>query len=112
MAMSDDMKITALARKIIVKNWFDVSRLRVRTTRGVVLVQGRIYKIAGPVNERDGTEVVMRKLDEDLHGIPRIRGVNYQLENWVSVSSGVWRKIGMKMNEAQRAAVAAGNQIG
>jgi len=110
--MSEDVKINALARKMIVKNWFDISRLRVRTVRGVIHVQGRIYKIAGPVNERDGTETVMRKLDEDLHGIARVRGVNYQLENWVCASAGSWRKVGSKASKAQQKALAEGNQIG
>ncbi len=109
--MSEDVKITSLARKIIVKNWFDVSRLRVRTTRGVIHVQGRIYKIAGPVNEREGSETVLRKLDEELHGIARVRGVSYQLENWVCASAGSWRKMGVKMAAAQQKAAAEGNQI-
>lgn len=110
--MSEDVKINSLARKIIVKNWLDVSRLRVRTVRGVIHVQGRIYKIAGPPNEREGSESSMIKLDEELHGIARARGVTYQLENWVCASAGSWRKIGVKMTKAQQKAMAEGNQIG
>jgi hypothetical protein len=41
-----------------------------------------------------------------------VHGVSYQLENWICVSAGVWRKLGVKMSEAAQKAVAEGNEIG
>ena len=110
--MADDVKLTALARKIIVKNWFDVTRLRLRTVRGVIHVQGRIFKLTGTPEEREGDEASLRKLDEELHALAQVRGVCYQLENWICVSAGSWRKLGVKMTEAAQKAMAEGNEVG
>lgn len=101
-----------MARKIVVKNWLDISRLRIRTVRGVIHVQGRITKLTGSADEREGDESGMRKLDEDLHAISGVRGVSYNLENWICVSAGTWRKLGVKMSEAARKAIEEGNEIG
>ena len=101
-----------MARKIVVKNWIDISRLRIRTVRGVIQVQGRIAKLTGSADEREGDESGMRKLDEDLHAISGVRGVNYQLENWICVSAGTWRRLKVKMSAAAQKAIAEGNEVG
>jgi len=100
--MPDDVKMTSLARKMIVRNWFDISRVRVRVTRSVILVSGRIYRLTGGPEEREGSEPTLRKLDDDLRGIPGMRGVAYQLDNWTRESSGAWRKLGQKMTASAR----------
>jgi len=111
--MADDVKMTSHARKLIVRNWFDISRLRVRVTRGVIFVSGRIYRLTGGPEERNGTEPTLRKLDEDLHGIPGVRGVAYQLENWTREASGAWRQLGQKMTaSAKRLAEAEDRSVG
>ncbi len=101
-AMADDVKMTSMARKLIVRNWLDISRLRVRVTRGVIFVSGRIYKLTGGPSEREGDEAGLRKLDEDLHSVPGVRGVAYQLENWTREASGAWRKLGQKMTASAK----------
>jgi len=108
----NDVQITAMARKILVRNWMDVSRMRIRAVRGVIHMQGRIAKLTGSADQREGDESGMRKLDEDLRMISGVRGVNYQLENWVCVSTGTWRKLKVKMSEAAQKAIAEGNEVG
>ena len=108
--MLNDVAITSMARKIVTRNWLDISRLRIRTVRGVIHMQGRIIKLSGGPDDREGDESGMRKLDEDLRVISGVRGVNYQLENWVSVSAGTWRKLHVKMSEAARQAILDGNK--
>jgi hypothetical protein len=110
--MADDTKMTSYARKIVVKNWFDISRLRIRTTRGVIYIQGRIYKLTGSASERDGDEHSLRKLDDDLRNIPGMKGTAYQLDNWVRESSGAWRKVGQKMTAAAKKALEQSGDIG
>lgn len=100
--MADDVKMTSMARKMIVRNWLDISRLRVRVTRGVIFVSGRIHKLTGGPSEKEGDEPGLRKLDDDLHGVPGMRGVAYQLENWTHETSGGWRKLGQKMTASAK----------
>jgi hypothetical protein len=112
--MADDVKLMSMARKTIVKNWFDLSRIRVRVTRAVIHVQGRFYKLTGSPEEREGDQASLRKLDEDLHALSGARGVSYQIENWVHESSGTWRKIGgnKPLSKAAQKALSEGNQVG
>ena len=112
--MADDVKITSMARKVIVKNWFDISRVRIRVTRSVIRVQGHFSKLTGSPDEREGDQAGLRKLDEDLLAISGVRGVAYQIDNWVHESSGSWRKLGSKkpLSKAAQQAVSEGNQVG
>jgi hypothetical protein len=112
--MADDVKLTAMARKVIVKNWFDLSRIRIRVVRSVIHVQGRFYKLTGSPEEREGDQNSLRKLDEDFHSISGVRSVAYQIENWVHESSGSWRKIGgnKPLSKAAQKALVEGNQLG
>jgi hypothetical protein len=112
--MADDVKITSMARKVIVKNWFDVSRVRVRVVRSVIRIQGYFFKLTGSPEEREGDQASLRKLDEDLRAIAGVRGIAYQVDNWIHESSGSWRKLGGKkpVSKAAQEAVAEGNQVG
>ena len=112
--MADDVKTTSMARKVIVKNWFDVSRLRVRVVRSVIRIQGYFFKLNGSVEDREGDQASLRKLDDDLRNIAGIRGIAYQIENWTRETSGSWRKLGRKkpISKAAQQAAAEGNQVG
>jgi hypothetical protein len=110
--MIDDIKMTAMARKTVIKNRFDISRIRIRVTRGVIHVSGRFQRLTGSPSEREGDETSLRKLDEDLHGLSGMRGVHYQIENWMYEPSGSWQKMGPKMSKSAAKALEQGNDIG
>ncbi|MCX7886227.1 MAG: hypothetical protein N3B01_03075 [Verrucomicrobiae bacterium] len=83
-------------RKLITSNWLDVSQIRIRVIRGVITLQGHVEKLGAPSEEKEGTEAVMRKLDEELRALKGFRGVAYLLDNWIREPTGTWRYTGKK----------------
>lgn len=97
--MSEDHQMAVLVRKIITSNWLDVSQIRIRVTRGVINLQGRVEKIGGNPDEKEGTEAGMRKLDDELRSLKGFRGVAYFFDNWIRESNGSWRCISHKKED-------------
>jgi hypothetical protein len=88
--VEDDVQINSRVRRAVSANWFDITLLRIRTTRGVISIQGRIHKLSEKKDERDGDPSSLKKLHDDLRALRGVRGVNYHLDNWRREPSGNW----------------------
>jgi len=102
--VSDDTKLTAAARKIIIGNWFDISLVRVKAIRGVVHLQGHMAKTSGGSADLKQVEAALRKMDDGLRSLKGFRGVAYLFDNWIREATGGWRFTGSRAEKdaAQR----------
>jgi hypothetical protein len=68
-----------------------------------VNLQGHIASVAGDPATAEGTEAVMRRLDDEIRGLKGFRGVSYLLDNWVREPTGGWRYAGRKREKSKAA---------
>ena len=97
---SQDYRINAEVRRMLVSRWVDVSLLQIGTTNGVVYLMGSFEPLVedalqrlGQVQERDPAQRLLRLLllvDKELR---RLRGVRDVVLNFRNVrrKGGVWR---------------------
>ena len=87
----EDKEFTAKLRRVIVSHWLEVSLMRVRVVRGLVLLGGKIQKVGEGADKLKVIAATLRKLDNELRTLRGVRGVTYDFENWVQLPSGAWR---------------------
>jgi len=97
---SQDYRINAEVRRLLVSRWVDVSLVQIGTTNGVVYLMGTFEPLVedalqrvGQVRERDPAQRVLRLLllvDKELR---RMRGVRDVVLNFRNVrrKGGIWR---------------------
>ena len=100
--MSDDVKLCSKVRKAVVSGWLDISRVRVRVTRGVIHLQGSVVRIGEDPKDPESNEPFLVKLDEQLHTLPGTKGFNYSFDNWRREPNGSWRYTGKKPRGAKK----------
>jgi hypothetical protein len=84
----EDNQITVAVRRRLVSAWVDVTRLNVRTTRGVVYVSGYIKRMTHEHSEM--YPKLLHQLDLSLRSLKDVRDVRYNLENWERSTFGSW----------------------
>ncbi len=88
MADFSDKDIASACRKVLVKNWVDVSRIRLRVTSGLLILTGAIEKTygaeGGPVDPS-----FLSAVDQGLQTVKGLRRIRYQFSNWTR-DGGVW----------------------
>ena len=94
--------MTATARKLLVGNWFDISLVRIRVTRGVINLQGHAQKTSEGTLDLRQVEASLRKLDDELRSMAGFRGVAYFFDNWIREPTGSWRYIGPREKGKKR----------
>lgn len=97
---SQDYRINAEVRRLLVSRWVDVSTLQIGTTSGVVYLMGSFepavedaLQRVGQPPERDPSQRLLRLLmvvDRDLRRIRGVRDVVLNLRN-VRRKGGIWR---------------------
>ncbi len=95
----EDKELTAKLRRVIVSNWFEVSLMRIRVVRGLVILGGKVNKVGEGAEKPRVISATLRKLDGELRTLRGVRGVNYDFENWVQLPSGAWRLRGLEQDE-------------
>jgi hypothetical protein len=86
----NDMDINRLVRRILVKHWVDLGRLSVRSTRGHVMLHGRLQRLAGATGFLSGPAV--DSMFYELRRQPGVGRVTAHFENW-SCDGGLWRPL-------------------
>jgi hypothetical protein len=94
--MPEDVKLCVKARKAIIGCWLDISRVRVRVTRGVIHVQGTVARLGEDPRAPESNEPFLSKLDDQLRLLPGYRGIHYAFDNWRREPTGAWRYTGKK----------------
>jgi len=100
--MSEDLRLTSKARRIIVACWLDVSRIRVRTTRGVIHLQGSIGRLGEDKDEPEENLPFLEKAEEQLSALKDASGVKYTFDNWRREPSGRWTYTGKKPRKEKK----------
>jgi BON domain len=87
-AKMGDKDLTVAVRKILVKNWVDIAKIRIRVTGGVAILTGTIAKTYAA----DDATVDPRFLAAIDHGLQTVKGlrrIRFQFSNW-SKDGGEW----------------------
>jgi hypothetical protein len=97
---SQDYRINAGVRRLLVSRWVDVSALQIGTTNGVVYLMGSFepavedaLQRVGQPPEQDPAQRILRLLmlvDRDLRRLRGVRDVVLNLRN-VRRKAGIWR---------------------
>ena len=80
--MPDDVKLCAKIRKTVISCWLDISRIRIRATRGVIHLQGTVIRMGGDPEDPEADIPFLEKVDDELRRLPGSRGVNFNFDNW------------------------------
>lgn len=84
-----DLQLNRSIRRILVRHWVDLGRLSIRSTNGMVLVYGRLQRIAG----REAlTPPTVEAIFYDIRRLKDTRRIKPHLENW-SNEGGLWRPV-------------------
>jgi hypothetical protein len=94
--VSDDVKLNAKARKLVIANRLDIARIRVRVTRGVIHFQGRVHRLGEDPRAPESNEPFLEKLDEQVRQLQGFRGVHFAFDNWRREPTGTWRFTGKR----------------
>ena len=91
---TEDFRINATVRTMLVRFWVDTSKLDHGAINGVVYLRGRLVReISRTSNsERDDEEsltLLARRLERELKNIRGVRDVVYNLENMIK-TRGRW----------------------
>jgi len=82
--------------------WLDISRVRVRVTRGVIHLQGSVTHLGENPKDPDSNAPFLEKLDEQLHTLPGSRGIHYAFDNWRRENNGGWSYTGKKIRGGKK----------
>lgn len=100
--MAEDVKLCAKTRKVVIGCWLDISRIRIRVTRGVIHLQGTVTRIGEDPKDPESNAPFLEKLNEQLHTLPGLRGVHYGFDNWRMEKAGVWTYTGKRIRGAKK----------
>ena len=101
-----DLEINKNIRKVLVRHWVDLGRLRMSSAGGRIYIRGLLTKIPG----QGTTDLATANVDaifSELKRIPHVKWVSADLENWTD-ANGTWIPIEQKKqslkhtNEANR----------
>jgi hypothetical protein len=101
---TDDFRINARVRSILVRKWVDTTKCSIGTIKGKVYIRGRIKKIFGRDNalkkQEDDEEdtsndmselTLITQVEEEIRRIPEVAGIHFDLEYWTK-EKGVWKR--------------------
>ena len=102
---TDDFRINAKVRSILVRKWIDTSKCTVGTIKGKVFIRGRLRRIFGrderPVTKDDDEDenptheihelALIQQVEDEVRRIPDVAGIHFDLEYWKK-EKGVWKR--------------------
>ena len=95
MAGVSDFKINADVRRILTKHWINLRKLQYSCIGGIVYLRGVIEVMYNAPNRTDTWQGVTAKhvaqLEKSIKGIPNVKRVNFQFQDWERGTDG-WRR--------------------
>jgi hypothetical protein len=85
-----DKEVTVGVRKILVKNWVDIAKVRIRVTKGVAILTGTIAKTYA-ADDANVDPKFLSSVDQGLQTVKGLRRIRYQFDNWTK-DGGEWVK--------------------
>ena len=93
---SEDYRVNASVRSVLVKHWVDTSKIDYGTVNGVVYLRGILRRAYG--RERLMDECIdnfaltlVRVVEEDIRRIPGVRHVMFKLADFAK-EGGLWKR--------------------
>ena len=81
------------ARRILVRLRLDTAVLHIRVERGILMVTGRIcYPDLMGEGARGVNYELLHEMHRQLRQLVGVKGVEYQLKNWMHTGDGGWTK--------------------
>ena len=88
MAELNDKDVTIAVRKILVKNWVDIAKIRIRVTGGVAILTGTIGKTYA-AEDATVDPKFLSSVDHGLQTVKGLRRIRFQFSNWTK-DGGEW----------------------
>ena len=102
---TDDFRINARVRSILVRKWIDTSKCSIGTIKGKVFIRGRIQRMFSREERLDydasATEkekaheshelTLILQLEDEIKRIPNVTGIHFDLQYWKK-EKGVWKR--------------------
>jgi hypothetical protein len=84
---TSDLDINCRVRRVLVRHWIDLGKLSVRTTCGVVWLNGSLERLpnSGAALDTPALESILA----EIRRTPDVRRLQARFENWVE-QSGAW----------------------
>lgn len=105
---TDDFRINAKVRSVLVRHWIDTTKCNFGTIKGRVYIRGAIKRIFGQASrnpegmdmdkeEKDSVEqttselALIQQLEEEIRRIPDVVAIHFDLERWKK-EKGAWKR--------------------
>ena len=103
---TDDFRINARVRSILVRKWIDTTKCSIGTIKGKVYIRGRISRIFGRsgrrLDEEDSDKqdpsrsetnelTLIMQIEDEVRRIPDVVDIHFDLEFWVK-EKGIWKR--------------------
>ncbi len=103
---TDDFRINAKVRSILVRKWVDTTKCTIGTIKGKVYLRGRIKRIFGRAGKSEDTDeeqedptvemselTLIMQIEDEIKRIPDVTGIHFDLEYWKKEKGGWKRRI-------------------
>jgi hypothetical protein len=71
--------VTQAVRRVLVKNWLDMGKIRIQVAGGTVIVRGRLMRARG---EDQVNELFIEQLEQQLRGTKGLKQLRFSLDDW------------------------------
>jgi len=89
-----DLDINRNVRRVMVRHWVDLGRLRLSCTNGRISIRGTLLKVPG----QGSSDLIPANVDtifQDLKRIQNVKWVTGELDNWTD-ATGSWLPVGQQ----------------
>ena len=85
---TSDHDVKMAVRRTLSRHWVDLHAVRYLCNRGSVRFQGHLHRLDQSPSPPYGS--LLEAIESETRRIPGVRGVFFNLENWVRDSQGRW----------------------
>lgn len=79
--------VTKTVRQVLVKNWLDLSKIRLQVAGGTVIIRGQLEK----THDQGGVDgLFVEQLEQQLRNTKGLKQIRWSLNDWV-FERGEWR---------------------
>ena len=83
-----NVDLTKAVRTVLIKNWLDVSRVRLQIAGGNVIIRGRLAKAR---DDEPVTGLFIEHLEQEIRNTKGVKNLRWIVEGW-DFDRGKWQK--------------------
>ncbi len=80
--------LTSAVRRVLVKNWLDMGKIRIQVAGSTVIIRGRIVKSRA---DEPVSGMVIEDLDTQVRATKGVKNLRWALEDWAH-DRGKWKR--------------------